>query len=125
VTFERVLCIITGSRPHSDVLDDAAAGVTPDVDAKGEIRFVFMGKSDSTRPRPRAIYTLRCCVLSKMKMVDKTKQSDRDPNPNEKPKICYCSALPKGSGLCLPCYTRWLAGSAKSRFQDPMPRGGS
>jgi hypothetical protein len=36
----------------SDVLDDAAAGVTPDVDAKGEIRFVFMGKSDSTRPRP-------------------------------------------------------------------------
>jgi hypothetical protein len=23
---------------------------------------------------------------------------------------CYCSSLPKGSGLCLPCYTRWLAG---------------
>jgi len=29
----------------------------------------------------------------------------------EKPENCYCSALPKGSGsLCLPCYTRWLAG---------------
>ena len=32
------------------------------------------------------------------------------PNPNEKPESCYCSALPKGSGPCLPCYTRWLAG---------------
>src|SRR5215510_7053374 len=31
----------------------------------------------------------------KMKMVDKTEQSES----------CYCSALPKGS-LCLPCYTR-------------------
>jgi hypothetical protein len=31
-------------------------------------------------------------------------------NPNEKPESCYCSALPKESGLCLPCYTRWLAG---------------
>jgi hypothetical protein len=30
-------------------------------------------------------------------------------NPNEKPESCYCAALPKGSGLCLPCYTRWLA----------------
>ncbi|HMF23573.1 MAG TPA: hypothetical protein VKG24_15800 [Pseudolabrys sp.] len=28
----------------------------------------------------------------------------------KKPENCYCSALPKGSGLCLPCYTRWLAG---------------
>jgi hypothetical protein len=45
-------------------------------------------------------------------MVDKTEQSDRTPSPNEKPEICYCSALPKGSGPCLPCYKRWLAGSA-------------
>jgi len=43
-------------------------------------------------------------------MLDKTEQSDRAPNPNEKPENCYCSALPNGSGLCLPCYTRWLAG---------------
>ena len=43
-------------------------------------------------------------------MLNKTKQSDRAPNANEKPEDCYCSALPKGSGLCLPCYTRWLAG---------------
>jgi hypothetical protein len=45
-------------------------------------------------------------------MLDKTET----PNPsNEKPESCYCSALPKGSGLCLPCYTRWLA--------DRLPRG--
>jgi hypothetical protein len=49
-------------------------------------------------------------VLTVMKMLDKTEQSDRTPNPNEKPESCYCSALPKGSGPCLPCYTRWLAG---------------
>jgi hypothetical protein len=48
-------------------------------------------------------------------MLDKTEQSDRAPNPNEKPENCYCSALPKGSGLCLPCYTRWLAGSARKQ----------
>src|SRR5262249_59177749 len=33
---------------------------------------------------------------------NKTDQSDRAPNPNEKPATCYCSALPKGSGPCLP-----------------------
>ena len=44
-------------------------------------------------------------------MLDKTEQSD-PPNPNEKPENCYCSALPKGSGPCLPCFTRWLAGGA-------------
>jgi hypothetical protein len=52
-----------------------------------------------------------------MKMLDKTEQSDRVPNANEKPENCYCSALPKGSGLCLPCYTRWLA--------DERPRPGN
>jgi hypothetical protein len=49
-------------------------------------------------------------------MVHKTEQSDQAPN-DEKPEICYCSALPKGSGPCLPCYTRWLGGSAKTRFR--------
>jgi hypothetical protein len=29
---------------------------------------------------------------------------------DERPENCYCSALPKGSGPCLACYTRWLAG---------------
>jgi hypothetical protein len=43
-------------------------------------------------------------------MLNKTGQSDRAPSPNEKPENCYCSALLKGSDLCLPCYTRWLAG---------------
>jgi hypothetical protein len=46
-------------------------------------------------------------------MLNKAEQSDRVPNPNEKPEDCYCPALPKGSGLCLPCYTRWLAGSPR------------
>jgi hypothetical protein len=46
-------------------------------------------------------------------MLNKTEQSDRAPNANEKQEDCYCSALPKGSGLCLPCYTRWLAGSPR------------
>jgi hypothetical protein len=32
-------------------------------------------------------------------MLNKTEQSDRAPNANEKPENCYCSALPKGSGL--------------------------
>ena len=45
-------------------------------------------------------------------MLDKTEHSDRTSNPNEKRESCYCSALPKGSGLCVPCYTRWLAGQA-------------
>jgi hypothetical protein len=53
-------------------------------------------------------------------MVDKTEQSGRTPNPDEKPEICYCSALPKGSGPCLPCYTRWLAGSPKTRFRPTI-----
>ena len=55
--------------------------------------------------------------VAEMKMLDKTEQSDRAPNANEKPENCYCSALPKGSGLCLPCYTRWLA--------DERPRPGN
>jgi len=48
-------------------------------------------------------------------MLDKTEQSDRAPSPNEKPESCYCSALPKGSGPCLPCYTRWLASRRSKR----------
>jgi hypothetical protein len=48
--------------------------------------------------------------MAEMKMLDRIQQSDRPPNREEKPESCYCSALPKGSGLCLPCYTRWLAG---------------
>jgi hypothetical protein len=37
-------------------------------------------------------------------MLDKTEQSDRASNPNEKPENCYCSALPKGAGsACTSC----------------------
>ena len=47
--------------------------------------------------------------VAEMKMLDKTEQPDQASSPNEKPESCYCSALPKGSGPCLPCYARWLA----------------
>jgi hypothetical protein len=54
-------------------------------------------------------------------MLDKTEQSDRAPNPNEKPESCYCSTLPKGSGPCLPCYTQWLAGGARNQSDLALP----
>jgi hypothetical protein len=41
----------------SDALNDAAAHVVPDVHAEGEMRLVFMGKSDSTRPGPLIFMT--------------------------------------------------------------------
>jgi hypothetical protein len=47
--------------------------------------------------------------VAEMKVLDKIEQSDQLSSPNEKPESCYCSALPKGSGPCLSCYTRWLA----------------
>jgi len=53
------------------------------------------------------------------RQVTDTEQSDRAPNPNEKRENCYCSALPKGSGLCLPCYTRWVADRG---LQSSSPR---
>jgi len=49
-------------------------------------------------------------AVRRSKMLNRTEQSDRAQNANEKPENCYCSALPKGSGLCLPSYMRWLAG---------------
>jgi hypothetical protein len=51
-------------------------------------------------------------------MLDKTEQLTELRTQNEKPENCYCSALPKGSGLCLPCYTRWLA---DTRLQSSSP----
>ena len=51
----------------------------------------------------------------RLKMLDKTEQSEGAPISSENPETCYCSALPKGSGLCLPCYTRWLAASAQKQ----------
>ena len=50
--------------------------------------------------------------VADMEMLDKTQQLD--PNTNETLDNCYCSALPSGSGLCLPCYMRWLAGRRSS-----------
>jgi hypothetical protein len=47
-------------------------------------------------------------------MLDKTEQLTELRTQNEKPENCYCSALPKGSGPCLSCYTRWLAGRSHS-----------
>jgi hypothetical protein len=37
-------------------------------------------------------------------------------NQNEEPsEDCYCSALPRGSGPCLPCYVRRLRRAEASR----------
>jgi hypothetical protein len=63
-------------------------------------------------------------VAEKMKMLDTTEQPDRASNPNEKPESCYCSVLPKGSGPCLPCYTRWLAGKAEELVAERLSSQG-
>jgi len=54
-------------------------------------------------------------------MLNRTEQSERTQNANEKPENCYCSALPKGSGPCLPCYTRWLGGGQARVTGLPRP----
>jgi hypothetical protein len=65
--------------------------------------------------------------MAEMKMLHKSgEQSDRASNANEKPEGCYCSARPKGCSLCLPCYTRWLAGRrsqaiANAQQLNPWP----
>jgi hypothetical protein len=41
-------------------------------------------------------------------------------NPNEpQPEDCYCSAFPRGSGPCLPCYVRQLRLAEASRQSLP------
>src|SRR5262249_21045816 len=100
----------------------AAGGCTP-----AFVRLIAnwsMSRSETTPPNsvgrlsslvairePTVAIELTDCYLQRKKesnMLNKTEQSDRAPNANEKQEDCYCSALPKGSGLCLPCYTRWL-----------------
>jgi hypothetical protein len=54
----------------------------------------------------------------KLNPLAKDDRTDRIPNPNERRERCYCSALPKGFGPCLPCYTRWPADAQKG----PWPR---
>jgi len=45
------------------------------------------------------------------------------PNPNEeRPDNCYCSALPRGSGPCLPCYWRPLRLAEASRQRSNPAR---
>jgi hypothetical protein len=56
-----------------------------------------------------------------MKIVDNAEQSDPALKSDDKPESCYCSALPKGSGLCIPCYTRWLAVSARKQSGLALP----
>jgi hypothetical protein len=59
-----------------------------------------------------------------MEMVDRADQSDRALRSNDKPENCYCSALPKGSGLCVPCYTIWLAAGARKKNGLALPGHG-
>jgi hypothetical protein len=48
-------------------------------------------------------------------ILSKAPRAPRVPAPNqneERPGNCYCSAFPRGSGPCLPCYGRyWSAWS--------------
>jgi len=52
-------------------------------------------------------------------MPSKAPRAPRMPallNPNEEqPEDCYCSAFPRGSGPCLPCYVRLLRLAEASR----------
>jgi len=51
----------------------------------------------------------------------KSEQSDRALSANEKPDNCYCSALPKGSGSCLPCYTQRLRATSALPLSGQKP----
>jgi hypothetical protein len=55
------------------------------------------------------------------------KSSTLDPalKSDDKPESCYCSALPTGSGLCIPYYGRWLAAGARNQtgLALPAPHG--
>jgi hypothetical protein len=53
-------------------------------------------------------------------MLNKTEQSDRAPNPNEKPEDCYCSALPKGSGQNPPAQPPAYQPSQAFGYQPPQ-----
>jgi len=78
------------------------------IEARQEARSYIRNRPD-TAPLSAWRFDL---VKTPSKMLNKTEQSDCAPNANEKQEDCYCSALPKGSP-CLPCYTRWLAGSPR------------
>jgi hypothetical protein len=84
------------------------------IQGANEAREQDLGRGDQLTPEHVALNPSNRVVgrEAEMKMLEKTEQSDRAANPNEKPENCYCSALPKGSGLRLPCYTRWLIARA-------------
>jgi len=55
--------------------------------------------------------------------LSKTLHAPRAPAPNpneERPENCYCSALPRGSGPCLPCYWRRLRLAEASRRRSQV-----
>src|SRR5262245_32595682 len=64
-----------------------------------------------------------CPREAEIKVPNKSEQLDRALNVNEKPDNCYCCALPKGSGLCLPCYTQRLRASVLPQHgqNPPLP----
>jgi hypothetical protein len=59
--------------------------------------------------------------VTRMKKVDRPRRSDGALKSNNKPAGCYCSALPKGSALCMPCYTKWLAAGARKQSGPAVP----
>src|SRR6266496_6444535 len=56
-------------------------------------------------------------------MVDKTEQSDRTPNPNEKSEICYCSALPKVPASVYPAIRDCVSGDEHVEFAKSVSDG--
>src|SRR5215469_11297935 len=59
------------------------------------------GVSISVEPNQRPTSVFKKQAAWSDPQLGKTEKSDRTSNPNEKQQSCYCSALPKGSGLCL------------------------
>jgi len=49
------------------MLDEVVAGIVPNVDPEGKMRFGFHGQVRLDSSWPAGIYTLCCCVLSKVK----------------------------------------------------------
>jgi hypothetical protein len=78
-------------------------------DISRAVAFSAGGNGGKRSPELPAAQSAKVGQVAEMKVLDKTEQSDQASSRNEKPESCYCSGLPKGSGPCLSCYTRWLA----------------
>ena len=100
-TDEALECPVSASRPCARLDSHCAARAPQRWRARGPV----------SAPRT----TLRTTMPT---TSSKAPRAPRVPalNPNEeRPEDCYCSALPRGSGPCLPCYVRQLRLAEASR----------